>query len=55
MRDVTVVEQVNGKCNNCGHNSHCGTPLIKEVDKENGPIEVCKKCRCFKCIWPDWG
>ncbi len=29
-----MVEQVNGKCNNCGHNSHCGTSLIKEVDKD---------------------
>jgi len=50
-----VVEQVKGNCNNCGHESHCGTPLIKKVDKENSPIEVCKKCKCFKCIWPDWG
>jgi len=43
------------KCGNCGHDSHCGTPLTKEVDNENGPIEICKNCRCFTCILPDWG
>jgi len=50
-----VVKRVKGKCNNCGHESHCGTVLKKEVDKESGPIEVCKSCRCFRCILPDWG
>jgi len=40
-------------CYNCGHKSHCGVPLKKEVnnawDKRLGEIEVCKQCRCAKC------
>ena len=42
------------KCKNCGHDSHCGSPLIKDVDG-SGPIEVCKNCRCSQCTAPDWG
>ncbi len=48
------------KCKNCGHDSHCGVPLMKDVnnswEKRLGQIEVCKQCRCAKCeIKTDWG
>ena len=49
------------KCKNCGHDSHCGVPLKKAVDKSQAhaagltEIEVCKYCRCPKCTPPDWG
>jgi hypothetical protein len=43
-------------CQNCGHNSHCGGPLWKEVvdypseqQAEYRQIEVCKHCRCESC------
>ena len=48
-------------CKNCGHASHCGVPLQKEFRGYSGEggimgmIEVCKSCRCEKCIIPDWG
>ena len=48
-------------CRNCGHPSHCGVALTKEhrgYSSEGGimgTIEVCKSCRCEKCIAPDWG
>jgi len=49
------------KCRNCGHDSHCGVPLMKDFRREpynhgtEGQIEVCKKCRCEVCTIPDWG
>ena len=36
-------------CKNCGHESHCGIPLWKAVDKNLLEIEVCKFCQCKKC------
>ena len=45
-------------CKNCGHSSHCGIPLIKDVrthaelndgHSETEQIEVCKKCCCKNC------
>lgn len=43
-------------CQNCGHQSHCGTSLWKEVtdypieqQTEYRQIEVCKHCRCKEC------
>ena len=49
-------------CKNCGHASHCGVPLQKEHRGYSSAmaelwvtIEVCKSCRCEKCITPDWG
>lgn len=48
-------------CKNCGNESHCGVPLQKEFRGNSGHggilgmIEVCKSCRCEKCIHPDWG
>jgi len=39
-------------CKNCGHDSHCGTPLRKTMqDGDNLPveIEICKTCICTKC------
>ena len=35
-------------CDNCGHPSHCGTPLMKTND-EGSQYEVCKHCRCEEC------
>ena len=47
-------------CQNCGHESHCGVPLMKELERDwvdvpPEKIEVCKYCRCKKCSKPDWG
>jgi len=45
-------------CQNCGHESHCHTPLEKEMlDGDIIPIKVvvCAKCRCENCWRPDWG
>ena len=46
-------------CRNCGHESHCGITLRKEFTTEDKDIkqeiEVCKYCRCVKCMRPDWG
>lgn len=40
-------------CYNCGHESHCGTTLKKDLwsvwDKRLGEIEICKNCICEKC------
>ena len=41
-------------CQNCGHESHCGTSLWKEYRRtyDHGPegqYEVCKQCRCERC------
>ena len=50
------------KCKNCGHDSHCGVPLMKDFRREpynhgtEGQIEVCKNCRCAMCEpKTDWG
>ena len=50
------------KCRNCGHDSHCGVPLMKDFRREpynhgtEGQIEVCKSCRCEQCEpKTDWG
>ena len=48
-------------CKNCGHESHCGTNKMKDFRGHKGTggiegqIEVCKFCRCEKCLQPDWG
>ena len=46
-------------CKNCGHESHCGVPYLREErnwqGKLLGQIEVCKYCRCEVCRQPDWG
>ena len=50
-------------CLNCGHESHCGTTLMRdEYNWKNellGQVEVCKYCRCEKCTkesnWPGPG
>ena len=37
-------------CKNCGHEQHCGKPLVKKIAKENEkPIGVCERCRCDDC------
>ena len=43
------------RCRNCGHESHCGTTLKKDLSGNGEEIQVCKYCRCKKCITPDWG
>ena len=49
-------------CKNCGHDSHCGIPLMKDFRGGSGTggiegqIEVCKSCRCIACeTKTDWG
>ena len=43
-------------CQNCGHESHCGIPLLREERNYKqellGQIEVCKSCRCEVCEKP---
>ena len=40
-------------CNNCGHESHCGSRYTEEdEDRFTGEAyerEICKHCRCEKC------
>jgi len=40
-------------CNNCGHQSHCGTNFsVEDEDGFTGEAymrEICKHCRCEKC------
>ena len=43
-------------CQNCGHESHCGTPLRKDVnnsydriDIRHNPPVICNTCRCELC------
>lgn len=39
-------------CKICGHLSHCGTPLHKEIlDGDSKPItiKVCYGCQCSSC------
>ena len=54
-------------CRNCGHESHCGVVLKhdepwptsggsrQELHYNEELNEVCKYCRCEKCMRPDWG
>ena len=54
-------------CKNCGHESHCGVVLKhdepwptsggsrQELYYNEKLNEVCKYCRCGKCMRPDWG
>jgi hypothetical protein len=43
------------ECQNCGHESHCGVPLMKDFRREpynhgiEGQIRVCDHCRCEMC------
>ena len=43
-------------CQNCGHESHCGIPLLRDEHNYKkellGQIEVCKCCRCEVCEKP---
>jgi len=43
-------------CQNCGRDSHCGTPLhgvaegfISENYGEGKTIKICDSCRCEEC------
>ena len=38
------------RCKNCGHESHCGVPLRKDVDRSGTEIEVCRNCSCDNCF-----
>ena len=45
-------------CQNCGYDSHCGVPFMKEFDgnwqnaviNESKQIVVCKYCQCALCL-----
>ena len=44
------------KCQNCGHDSHCGTNLTKDYtdgDNQIINIKVCEHCRCEACQTKD--
>ena len=52
--DITIFKPTS--CRICGHGSHCGGPLWKEVtdyacERPATPrsIEVCKMCSCPNC------
>jgi len=36
-------------CRNCGHGSHCGAILKKDLDGNGEEIQVCTNCRCERC------
>ena len=36
-------------CKNCGHGSHCGAILKKDLDGNGEEIQVCTNCRCERC------
>ena len=43
-------------CKNCGNDSHCGTPLFKDMtdgDNKIINIKVCEHCRCDACQQKD--
>jgi hypothetical protein len=35
-------------CDNCGRPSHCGGPLIKDLD-DLKDVRICDHCRCKAC------
>ena len=44
-------------CQNCGRDSHCGTPLhgvaegfISEKYGDGKTIKICDSCRCDECM-----
>jgi hypothetical protein len=36
-------------CKNCGHGSHCGAILKKDLDGNGEEIQICTNCRCERC------
>ena len=32
------------KCRNCGHDSHCGVPLMKDINNDWKKHSICYKC-----------
>ena len=36
-------------CTNCGHESHCGDILKKDLQGQGEAIEICKNCICELC------
>ena len=36
-------------CRLCGHESHCGQKLWKDVDRSGNEILVCYSCLCELC------
>lgn len=54
----TLNDSNNGSCKNCGHGSHCGTPLYASAQHyqidggEYYEIKICDSCRCEKCSKP---
>jgi hypothetical protein len=60
MSNTEVIDNLK-YCQNCGYESHCGVPLMKDFRGHSGSgsikgqVEVCKFCRCGKCKKPDWG
>ena len=36
-------------CRLCGHESHCGRELYKDVDNSGNEIKVCYACLCELC------
>jgi len=50
---VSNINSIMTYCNNCGHQSHCGTNFsVEDEDGFTGEAykrEICKHCRCEKC------
>ena len=49
IKESAVVMISGSFCSNCGHDSHCGTRYVADIDRSGNEIEVCKYCRCEKC------
>jgi hypothetical protein len=54
---MSILDYRRTSCNNCGHPSHCGVAIHKQVNG-NSPIfnhrtsssyEVCRSCICDEC------
>ena len=46
---MSILDYQSQSCQNCGHYSHCGTPLKKEFCEGEAMIIVCPSCRCDRC------
>tara|TARA_A100001011_G_scaffold317426_1_gene336768 strand:+ start:652 stop:798 length:147 start_codon:yes stop_codon:yes gene_type:complete len=39
-------------CRNCGHESHCGQKLKKDLGECGEEVQICYSCFCEKCEPP---
>ena len=46
---LMIKRKIMSSCRNCGHESHCGNVLKKDLEGGGEEIEVCTRCRCERC------